>query len=432
MKYFYKLIRFYKENKKFVYLWLAQVITQTSVSIVTIIIGILSHEGVISSSVKESSTSIGIIINLSTIPGIIFAPLAGAFADKIEKKKIMILSNFIRFFLLVFFIIFNGWNKLVLSYFLILSLAIVLQFFIPAEGGLIPRIVEKKYLLFANSLFSLTVFTTTAVGIAFSGLILNLFGIKWTFSICALLFITSAIFVYFIDTEGIKTENNKIRLIYFVKLIPTILDDIKDGINYALRTKILRFILFHLFLIQIVSFTLVTISFRIGNEIYGVSPRTAGLIVFAPVMIGLLTSLATLNIFGRFKNRIKLILIGTLTSTCGFGCIMVIAVLKFFLSNVFIDKIFASISLIIIGFSIPFLLVPAQTLMHENTEDNFRGRILGIWVALTLSLASMVATFVGFLTDQMDNIFIAVLCLTFFDIVYSGVILILLKRRLLC
>jgi MFS family permease len=308
----------------------------------------------------------------------------------------------------------------------------VLQFFIPAEGGLIPKIVDRKYILFANSLFSLTAYTTTAVGIAFSGLILNLFGIKWTFSICALLFIISAVFVYFINIEGIKTENNKIRLIYFIKLIPAILNDIKEGINYAFRTKILRFILFHLFLVQIVSFTLVTISFRIGNEIYGVSPRTAGIIIFAPVMVGLLTGIAALNIFGRFKNRIKLILIGTLTSICGFGCIMVIAVLKIFLFNMFIDKMVTSMSLIIIGFSIPFLLIPAQTLMHENTKDNFRGRILGIWVALTLSLASIVATFVGFLADRMDNIFIAVLCLAIFAILYSGVILLLLKRKLLC
>lgn len=424
----YKLIKVFKDNRNFFLLWFAQILTQTAVSIFTINIGILSHEGVISSSLKESSTSIGIIVDLSTLPGFFIAPLAGVLADRFDKKKIMIYSNILRFWLLGLYTLRYGWQNMWLSYSLVFILSMILQFFIPAEGGIIPKIVSKKYLLIAHSLFSLTVYSTMAIGVAFSGLFLNVLGVKTTFVICSLLFIISTLLVRFVEVESMNNGRiiSKTPIIIFIR---NLYKSTKEGISYAFSKTKLRFALIHLFLIQIAGLTLVTIVFRIGDEIYGVSPRSAGIVVFAPIVVGLIIGLAVLNIYGRQRNRIKLILLGTMISSIGFILMAIIALSNGTLSRILIDKLVANLSLLAVGVSLPFLLIPAQTLMHENTEDKFRGRILGIWVALTSSLASLFATLIGFLTDRVGDIYIAVLLIVFADLAYSSIIIYLIKKN---
>jgi len=420
------LKKIFQANQKFFLLWLAQILTQSAVSISTIIIGILSHEGTISSALKESSASIGVIVDLSTLPGLLVAPIAGCVADKFDKKKIIIYSDVIRFFLLAVFTFFYGWQNMWLSYLLVFVLSIILQFFIPAEGGIIPQIVKKEYLIVANSLFSLTVYSTMAVGVAFSGLFLNTLGVKNTFIVCSILFITSSILIRFVKIEKEEKKSSKLELIPFLK---SMFHNIRGGVSHVLNHSKLRFALTHLFLIQIVGLTLVTIVFRIGEEIYGVSPRNAGLVVFAPLGMGLLAGVVCLNTIVRKRNRIKLILLGTFLSSIGFSLMAFISIYDGILTEGFLGDLFANLSLFSIGLSMPFLLIPGQTLMHENTEDRFRGRILGIWVALTSSLASIFATFVGLVTDIMGNISFTVIFIVFADLAYSVIIMYLLKKK---
>lgn len=407
---------------------MAQICTQSAVSIVSILVGILSHEGTLSNSTLESSMGIGVIINLATLPGLIIAPIAGVFADWFSKKSIMIASNLIRFVLLVGFILVGGWEKVWLSYVLIFVLSVVLQFFIPAEGGLIPVVVDKSYLLLANSLFSLTVYTTMAVGIFLSGLLLNILGIGPTFIFCGFLFAVSTFFLY--KVRVVEPGRRRKSFFYLVGFVSRLIRDVRNGIKYSFSVMKLKFALIHLFLLQVGGFTLVTIVFKIGEEIYGVSPRTAGVVVMAPAVVGLISGLALLNTIGRDQSRVKLVWFGTLLSALGFGFMAIIAKLNGFLTLYLLDKVIATASLITIGLSMPFLLVPAQTLIYENTKADFRGRVLGIWLALTSSLAALVALLMGFLTDRVGDIAITITLVVVVDLIYSMVLFYLFKKRL--
>lgn len=416
-------------NRNFLLLWSAQICTQSAVSIFSILVGILSHEGVLSGSTEESSMGIGVIINLATFPGLVIAPIAGVLADWFSKKSIMITSNIIRFLLLVGFIFLGGWRNLWFSYALILVLSVVLQFFIPAEGGLIPIVVDKSYLLLANSLFSLTVYSTLAVGILLSGILLNVLGIGPTFVFCGFLFVLSTFFLY--KVRVVEAERKRPSFLYLFDFVSKLIRDVKTGLVYSFSIAKLRFALMHLFLLQIGGLTLVTIIFKIGEEIYGVSPRTAGVVVLAPTVVGLISGLALLNMIGKRRSRVKLVWIGTLLSAVGFGFMAIIAQMNGLLTEYLLDKVIASASLMAIGLSVPFLLVPAQTLLYENTKADFRGRVLGIWLALTSSLASVVAVFMGFLTDRVGHISITITIVVILDLIYSAILYLLFRKRVI-
>lgn len=419
--------QFVSDNSNFLKLWLAQLFTQSAVSSITIIVGILSDEGVLSSGTKGSAVSIAVIVNLAMFPGLIIGPIAGVFADWFPKKRIMMLSNLWRFVFLFFFIVIQGWRNQFLAYTLILSESIILQFFMPAEGGILPSLVKKKYILFANSLFSLTVYSTLGVGVAFSGVLLSFLGIRGAFIACALFFMTSIGLLTRVHVPREKKKDVSMR--YLLDFLQKLIKDAKEGIRYSFSVSALRFALTHLFLLQIVGLTLVSLIFRIGEEVYGVSPRSAGVIVLSPLIIGLVLGFLSLNIFGRKIYRIKLIWIGSLFSIIGFGLMTIMLGANDSLADILLGKILASVSLGAIGLALPFILIPAQTLIYENAKFGFRGRVLGVWFALTSSLASIVALAAGFFTDRSGDIFYPITGIVIGNIVYSVVLFVLSKKK---
>lgn len=229
----------------------------------------------------------------------------------------------------------------------------------------------------------------------------------------------------------IKTEESakkNVSILYLIDFLKTLFIDAVSGLKYAINETSLRFAMVHLFLLQVVGFILVTIVFRIGSEIYGVSPRTAGPIIFAPLIAGLFIGFLLINTIGRSSRRIMLIWIGSIFSVMGFGLMSVIAQLQRLVQHLILNRVAATISLLFVGLSVPFLLIPAQTLISENTREEFRGRVLGIWLALTSSLASLVALIFGFVTDAAGDISLAITLLVFANIVYAIFLYILSKR----
>jgi MFS family permease len=203
---------------------------------------------------------------------------------------------------------------------------------------------------------------------------------------------------------------------------------VKEGIRYSFSVKQLRFALTHLFLLQIVALSLVTLVFRIGDEIYGVSPRSAGLIVFLPLIIGLGGGFVSLNILGRRSSRLKLILFGTIFAVIGFSCMSLSSIIGEWW---YLDKIVGSLSLFIVGLAGPFLLIPAQTLIYENARNDFRGRVMGVWFALTSSLASLVALLVSYVTDRMGHVVAALVIIVVVASAYSFLLYRLLRKKYL-
>jgi MFS family permease len=416
-------------NKSFLFLWISQVFTESAVSIINILIGILSDEGTLSTATKDSASGIGLILVFALLPGLIFAPIGGVVADWFSRKIIMITANVVRFLLIVGFILIRGWTNRWISYGLIFSLSVALQFFIPAAGGLTSTLVQKKYMLFANSLFSITVYGMLAVGLVFAGLSLNIFGVERTFLIAAILFVFSTALLSSISDPSKRKKKKVTVLLDIIKVIKSLLKSLKVGLVYSFKKPLVRYALIHMFLLQIVGLIIATLVFRIGSEIYGVSARSAGLVVFSPLVIGLLVGLVFLNTFGRKKNRIQLIWWGTLVSFFGLSFMLVISWFRDSFVNVFFKQVVSTLSLLFVGATIPFLLIPGQTIIHENTKEKFRGRVLGVMLALTSSIASIVASVFGVFTDAIGDISFPLFFIVISDILYSLILYFVFIRK---
>ncbi len=102
-----------------------------------------------------------------TVPGILFAAIAGVFVERNSKRTMLIATNIARGILVLAYIFTDkSWGAgavLPLIYTVTLLFSAVSQFFSPAEASMIPIVVKKEELVAANSLFNLTL-TGTALG----------------------------------------------------------------------------------------------------------------------------------------------------------------------------------------------------------------------------------------------------------------------------
>ena len=90
--------------------------------------------------------------------GDFFGPLvvAGVYVDRLDRKRVMVISDLIRGLLVLGFILVDSADKIWLLYLIGFVQASVGTFFNPARSALIPNLVEKEGLLAANSLTQTT------------------------------------------------------------------------------------------------------------------------------------------------------------------------------------------------------------------------------------------------------------------------------------
>ncbi|UOY00031.1 dTMP kinase [Blastococcus sp. PRF04-17] len=111
--------------------------------------------------------ALGAVLLFRLLPSIVLGPLAGAFADRFDRRKTMVVTHVIRFALFASIPLVNELVWLFIAQFVIEAVSL---FFIPAKDAAVPNMVRKDQLEPANQLSLVTTYGLTPVlaGIVFS------------------------------------------------------------------------------------------------------------------------------------------------------------------------------------------------------------------------------------------------------------------------
>lgn len=87
-----------------------------------------------------------------------FGPIGGVYADKWDKKKTMVITDFVRFFLVLLIPALYIADALSIAMIALISFALTScsPFFVPASKAYIPKMVGKKNINLANGLLQTT------------------------------------------------------------------------------------------------------------------------------------------------------------------------------------------------------------------------------------------------------------------------------------
>ena len=273
------------KNKNFIIIVIGQIISLFGNSIQRFIMSLylLAFTG--------STATFANILAISTIPYILFAPIAGRLSDKINRKKIMVyLDLFCSILIGVYaFILFKGNDSVLIVGTVMFMLSVCATLYGPAVTSSIPQIVEEDKLTSANGVINQVGSIVNFVGPILAGVLYGLLGIKVIVIVNAVSFFASAIMEMFLDIPDVVNENGvteneiattkdneKIMSMDFVKKS---FIDAKEIFIYLKNEKkivlgiIVSYALCNIFLSPILSIVapyFINVFLGLSSEIYGI------------------------------------------------------------------------------------------------------------------------------------------------------------------
>ena len=367
-----------------------------------------------------SAATVGIFSFLSMLPALLIYPFAGVIGDRLNRKKIMVVTDFIAAGVIIGLAVISYIDKMSLSLLLVAQVVISLLngLFEPATRGMMPQLVNKDELTKANStvasLRSISLLLGPVIGAA---LYANI-GITMVFLVNGISFLLSGVSELMIRYTHVKREA--------AAGVSGILSDLSEGIKFILRSKLIRklcvFFMVTYFLVQPALGVALPLFFRTSLKY---SDTQYGYLQ-SIIMLGIL--LGSIIVGWAFKKE------GKLTTPLTIGCALMVGTMLLFsvlmfpnvLSVLGNDSIlyFILLAAVLCLFSAAnmFIAVPVQTYVQRETPNEYMSRVFSIIAMISRGGMPFGALLYGFVLDRVE-IHFAVLIATLLIMVISGIFL---------
>jgi MFS family permease len=384
-------------NRNFLTLWGGQVFSQLAdkVYLVLMIALIASRFQTVDQTISGWVSSLMIA---STIPAILFGSIAGVYVDHWRKRAVLVVTNLLRGGLVLSlpFLLWGtqGWKPwgetpvgfaiLLVITFLISTLT---QFFAPAEQAVIPLIVERRHLLSANSLYTMTMMASVIVGFALGEPLLALADHVISPLIASLhpapdigkellvggSYAIAGLLLMLIQTHE-KTATSS-------ETLPNVWENIRDGLRYLKNQARVRIALIHLVILFSVFAALAVLAVRMAEVMPDIKSSQFGFLLAAGG-VGMAIGAVLVGQFGQRFSRTQLGFYGSV------GMAVSLVAVSFFA-----HRFFPCLPLLVVlGACAAIAGVPMQTAIQEETPEDMRGKVFGLQnnainIALSLPLA---------------------------------------------
>lgn len=175
---------------------------------------------------------------------IILMPIGGAIVENHNKIKVMILSDILRFIMMLGLIIVAVLlpNNLILLAGLASATAFLSIFFSPARRAILPKIVEEQYRTSLNALDGIVGTATLAIAPAIGGFLLSYLDYSVIFAINGIGFLMSVIFILSIKQEPFPLIVQDVHEDKIFSSKKSWLNDSIFGLKELIRNKETRYI----------------------------------------------------------------------------------------------------------------------------------------------------------------------------------------------
>lgn len=319
------------------------------------------------------TTQSGVMMTISIVCGFLptffLSPIAGVWADRYNRKTLIILSDaLVAFSTLILAILFLiGYDAIWLLFVISAVRAIGTGIQTPAVGAILPQIVPEDKLTKVNgingSIQSLVMLASPVV----SGALLSMASIPaifFTDVITAAIAIITLLFYLNIPVHGKALQKQSTS--YF--------NDLREGFAYIKNNNFVKkfFVFYAFFFILIAPAAFLTpllITRSFGEDVWRLTANQMGF------SIGMLIGGALIAAWGGFKNKIYTMSLASFIiggSTFALGSIPIFGGYLIFMG--------------LIGIAMPFFNTPATVLLQERVEGDFLGRVFGVLVMISTSM----------------------------------------------
>ncbi len=316
-------------------------------------------QGYLIYELTKSPAFLGYVSFANGLPSWFFTLYAGAIADRMPRRTLMIITQTSMLILAVILAILTftnavqWWHILILAFLLGISNA----FDAPARQAFVLEMVEREDMTNAIALNSTMFNSAVVLGPAFGGLIYAWVGPGWCFSINGISFIAVIIALLLM----------KLKPFIPVERSGSTLNDVKQGLKYVVNHPDLRILISNLFIITLFGLGIAALIPAWAVVVLKGDATTNGFLQAARGFGSLIGSLL-IAAMGRIRFRGKLWIINSV--------VMPIMMIVFAYMRWLIPSLLAIAAM---GFSFMMIANLSNAMVQTRIADEMRGRVMGIY-----------------------------------------------------
>ena len=339
-------------EKDFLKLWTANIVASFGGQALSLALSVYVFK------LTGSALASGTMLIAGTLPGLLLGSVGGTYADRLERRRLMVWVNVLRAVLVGSLALVRGLEGLGWVYAVAFLQSALMQFFGPAEQALVPQLVPQDRLLEANSANMVAGQVVRLIAPALGGTLVALYGLGWVAALAAAGFLLSSLLIFLIKyrpgSPARESRAAPFKLALFegllevrrnstarVLLIVSGLDSLKEGALSALFA-----------------------AFTLG--VLGATAQQMGLVNSIQAIGGLLAGALVPALVARFQARAVIAVGLALNGLCLWG-------MATFPSLALTLALFC-----VTGIPVTAAYVTAGTLLQQSVTDERRGRVFGL------------------------------------------------------
>ncbi|KAJ48746.1 hypothetical protein CTM_04280 [Clostridium tetanomorphum DSM 665] len=354
-----------------------------------------------------SATLFGSILAIAMIPSILLSPFGGMIADRVNKRNIMIILDFLTAAIMLVFGIMLSGSPSVLSISIVLILLSVIQsFYQPAVQASIPALLSEDNILKGNAIVNQINGLSNLLGPVLAGFLYGLFGFMSIVIFSGISFFISAIIEIFIKISFIPQEKES-------NIFKAVAYDFKLSKNFIINDNptIFKIMLIiaacNLFLTGMIMVGLpVIIKGKLGlsNQLYALSQS---MLMIGTLIGGILVGRISEKI--HVNNSGKFFLITTLALLPIGGTLV-------FNINSILSYAIIVCSTVLIMASVTMFNITIITFIQKETPLQIMGKIIAFISTISICTLPLGQLIYGYLFDvMMDKAYIIILGVIFIN-----------------
>ncbi len=307
---------------------------------------------------SKSAFLLGLDAFLATIPIVLFSLFGGVFADRTQRQKLLLASQYVQtgcaftLTILVATGVVQVWHILVLSF----VVGTAQSFGGPAYSALIPSLVKPVDLPNAIALNSIQFNLARVIGPTLGGLALTYLGAAWCFGLNGLSFVAVIFSLLIISPAFIPA-----------KVSESMMQSMRKGFRFVLEQPAMEGLIFLAFSMTLLAFPLLTFLPVFAKEVFHGGP---GVFTWFLVSSGTGSILGALVVagLGQFKKQgqtalLMLVALGAMISGFSLSKNIFLSCAFVFFAGSLLLGVFATIS----------------SLVQAITTDQMRGRVMSVY-----------------------------------------------------
>lgn len=307
----------------------------------------------------KSAFLLGVVGFLGSIPMFVLSLFGGVLADRVDKRNILIFTQGAFMFLALLLAVLTQFKLITPLQIMLIALfnGIIMAFDAPARQSIVVELVGKKHLFNAITLNSVAFNSSRIVGPAIAGVLISVIGMSGCFYLNGVSFLAVIVALLCIKFDKSTTKKNS-----------SALSDLKEGLIFIRGNRLILALVSMVAAVSLFGISYVILMPVFASQVLHTGVSGLGVLMSSTGIGALIGSLGLASL-GDFKFKGRLLI--------GAVFLFSISLIIFSLSRNYVLSILA---LVLVGCSsfIPVALI--NTLLQINVPDEFRGRVMGLFM----------------------------------------------------